>query len=46
MLLKLEGASEECDVVIGGEESDEGNGETAEHLENTQTVEAQPAEGR
>jgi hypothetical protein len=30
-------------VVIGGEESDQAEGDAAEHLEHAQAIEAQPA---
>ncbi len=43
LLLELEGAAEEGDVVIGGEEGDQAEGEAAEHLEHARTIEAQPA---
>jgi hypothetical protein len=43
LLLELEGAAEEGDVVIGGKEGDQAEGEAAEHLEHTQAIEAQPA---
>ncbi len=45
MLLEPEGAAEGGDVVIGGKESDQAEGEAAEHLEHTQAIKAQPAAG-
>jgi hypothetical protein len=45
LLLKLEGAAEEGDVVIGGEQGDQADGEAAEHLEHAEVVEARPAAG-
>ena len=45
MLLELEGAAEGGDVVIGGEESDQADGDAAEHLEHTEAIKAQPAVG-
>jgi hypothetical protein len=44
-LLELESAAEEGDVVIGDEESDQAEGDAAEHLEHAEVVEAQPAAG-
>jgi hypothetical protein len=41
--LELEGAAEEGDVVIGGEESDQAEGDAAEHLEHSEAIEVQPA---
>ncbi|MEB3260509.1 MAG: hypothetical protein VKP63_07785 [Cyanobacteriota bacterium] len=38
LLLELQGAASEGDVVIGGEQGDQ-----AEHLEQTQAIKAQPA---
>jgi hypothetical protein len=43
LLLEVEGAAEEGDVVIGGEEGAQAEGEAAEHLEHARTIEAQPA---
>jgi hypothetical protein len=43
LLLELEGAAEEGDMVIGGEQGDQAEGEAAEHLEHAEAVEAQPA---
>jgi hypothetical protein len=45
LLLELEGAAEDGDVVIGGKDSDQAEVEAAEHLEHTQAIEAQPAAG-
>jgi len=45
LLLELEGAAEEGDMVIGGEEGNQADGEAAEHLEHTEAIEAQPAAG-
>jgi hypothetical protein len=45
LLLELEGTAECGDVVIGGKEGDQAEGEAAEHLEHTQAIEAQPAAG-
>ena len=43
MLLEVDGVAEEGDVVIGGEQGNQGEGEAAEHLEHTQAIKAQPA---
>ena len=43
MLLELEGAAGEGDVVIGGEQGNQAEGDAAEHLEHTQAIKAQPA---
>ena len=45
MLLELEGAAGEGDVVIGGKQGDQAEGDAAEHLEHTQAIQAQPAAG-
>jgi hypothetical protein len=45
LLLELEGTAECGDVVIGGKEGDQAEGEAAEHLEHAEVVEAQPAAG-
>jgi hypothetical protein len=45
LLLELEGAAEEGDVVIGGKQGDQAEGDGAEHLEHAEVVEAQPAAG-
>ena len=44
MLLELEGAAVEGDVVIGGEESDQAEGDAAEGLGEPEAVEAKPRE--
>ena len=44
LLLELEGAAVEGDVVIGGEESDQAKGNTAEGLGEPEAVEAKPRE--
>jgi hypothetical protein len=44
-LLERDGAAEEGDVVIGGEQGDQAKGDASEHLEHTQAIEAQPAAG-
>jgi hypothetical protein len=46
LLLELEGAAGEGDVVIGGKQGNQAEGDTAEHLEHTQAIKAQPAAGR
>ena len=46
MLLELEGVAGEGDVVIGGEQGNQAEGDAAEHLEHTQAIKAQPAAGR
>jgi hypothetical protein len=43
--LERDAVAEEGDVVIGGEESDQAEGEAAEHLEQAQAIEIQPAAG-
>ena len=45
MLLELEGAAGEGDVVIGGKQGDQAEGDAAEHLEHTQAIQPQPAAG-
>jgi hypothetical protein len=45
LLLELNGAVECGDVVIGGEQGNQAEGDAAEHLEHTQAIEAQPAAG-
>ncbi len=45
MLLELDGVAEEGDVVIGGEQGNQAEGDAAEHLEHTQAIQAQPAAG-
>jgi len=43
LLLERDAAAEDGDVVIGVEESDQAEGDAAEHLEHAQAIEAQPA---
>jgi hypothetical protein len=45
LLLKLEGAAGEGDVVIGGKQGNQAEGYAAKHLEHTQAIQAQPAAG-
>jgi hypothetical protein len=45
LLLELEDAAGEGDVVIGGEQGDQAEHETAQGLENAKAVKAQPAAG-
>jgi hypothetical protein len=45
LLLEPDGAAERCDVVIGGKECDQAEGDAAEHLEHTQAIKAQPVAG-
>ena len=45
MLLEVEGAAGEGDVVIGGEQGNQAEGDAAEHLENAKAIEAQAAAG-
>ncbi len=45
MLLELEGAAGEGDVVIRGEQGNQAEQEAAKHLEHTQAIQAQPAAG-
>jgi hypothetical protein len=45
LLLELEGAAEDADMVIGGEEGNQAEGDAAEHLKHAEVVEAQPAAG-
>jgi hypothetical protein len=45
LLLEFDGAAECGDVVIGGKEGNQAEGDTAEHLEYTQAIEALPAPG-
>jgi hypothetical protein len=40
LLLELEGTAECGDVVIGGKEGDQAEGEAAEHLEHAEAIEA------
>jgi hypothetical protein len=46
LLLELEGAAGDGDVVIGGKQGNQAEGDAAEHLEYTQAIKAQPAAGR
>jgi hypothetical protein len=46
LLLERDGAAEDADMAIGGEEGDQAEGDAAEHLEHAEVVEAQPAAGR
>jgi hypothetical protein len=46
LLLERDGAAEDADMVIGGEEGNQAEGEAAEHLEHAEVVEAEPAAGR
>ncbi len=43
MLLELEGPAECGDVVIGGKEGDQAEGDACEHLEHGKAIEAKPA---
>jgi hypothetical protein len=45
LLLERDAAAEGGDVVIGGKEGDQAEGDAAEHLEHAEEVEAQPAAG-
>ena len=45
LLLEREAAAEEADVVIGGEQGNQADGEAAEGLEDAEAIEAWPAEG-
>jgi hypothetical protein len=45
LLLEVEGAAGEGDVVIGGEQGNQAEGDAAEHLEHTQAIKAQPGAG-
>jgi hypothetical protein len=45
LLLERDAAAEGGDVLIGGEESDQADGDAAEHLEHTEAIKAQPAAG-
>jgi hypothetical protein len=44
-LLERDGAAEEGDVVIGGKQGDQAEGDCAEHLEHAEAIKAQPAAG-
>jgi len=43
LLLELQGVAGEGDVVIGGEQGNQAQGDAAKHLEHTQAIKAQPA---
>ena len=45
MLLERDAAAEDGDVVIGGEQGNQAEGDAAKHLEHTQAIKAQPAAG-
>ncbi len=45
LLLERDGGAEEGDVVIGGEEGDQADGDAAEYLEHTEAIKAQPVAG-
>jgi hypothetical protein len=45
LLLERDGEAEDGDVVIGGKESDQAEGDASKHLEHAQAIEAQPAAG-
>jgi hypothetical protein len=45
VLLEFDGAAECGDVVIRGKEGNQAEGDTAEHLEHAEAIEAQPAPG-
>jgi hypothetical protein len=45
LLLERDGAAEDGDVVIGGRESDQAEGDAAEHLEHAKAIKAQRAAG-
>ena len=45
MLLERDSAAEDGDVVIGGEESDQAEHETAQGLDEAQAIEAWPRHG-
>jgi len=45
LLLELEGAAGEAEVVIGGEQGNQAEGDAAERLEHTQAIQAQPGAG-
>ena len=46
MLLELEGAAGEGDVVIGGKQGNQAEHEAAQGLEHTQAIQAQLGAGR
>jgi len=43
LLLELEGPAEDVDVVIRGEQGNQAEGDSTEHLEHAKAIEAQPA---
>jgi hypothetical protein len=45
LLLERDGAAEEGDMVIGGKEGDQAEGDAAHHLEHAEAIEAQRAAG-
>jgi hypothetical protein len=45
LLLERDTAAEGGDVVIGGKEGNQAEGDAAEHLKHADVVEAQPAAG-
>jgi hypothetical protein len=45
LLLELEATAEDGDVVIGGEQGNQAEGDASEHLEHSQAIKAQPAAG-
>jgi hypothetical protein len=45
LLGELEGATGDGDVVMGGKERDQGNGETAEGLGDAEAIESKPRAG-
>jgi hypothetical protein len=45
LLLERDGAAEDADMVIGGEQGNQAEGDAAEHMEHAEAIEAQPAAG-
>jgi hypothetical protein len=45
LLLELEGAAGEAEVVIGGEQGDQAEHEAAQGLNDAKAIKAQPAAG-
>jgi hypothetical protein len=43
LLLERDAAAEDGDVVIGGEQGDQAEGDACEHLEHAKAIEAKPA---
>jgi len=43
LLLERDAAAEDGDVVIGGKKGDQAEGKAAEHLQDAEAIEAQPA---